>query len=256
MELYRFLCGSERNYQYVGYSGRKAFIVDPLDGEKIQSFLKKEGLHLQAILITHPHLDHWAGIRTFEGSGVPAYLYSADSDKVPYAPLVQVREGDVISFAHLKIFVLHLPGHHPDHLGFLIGRYLFVGDTLFSLGCGNTRFGGNLEDLYLSIWGRLRWMDPSFYLLFGHDYALPNQRFAQGIEPENPEILEVPLSSSDEPPPLRTLGEELKVNPFLRCDEMSVITGVRRKKEDLSIGGEPREVFYALRRLRDEFRGN
>jgi hypothetical protein len=52
------------------------------------------------------------------------------------------------------------------------------------------------------------------------------------------------------------LGEELKVNPFLRCDEMSVITGVRRKKEDLSIGGEPREVFYALRRLRDEFRGN
>jgi len=254
MELFRFLTGSERNYQYIGVSGNEAFVVDPLEGDKIRDLLRRKGLRLRAILITHTHFDHWMGIHSFEGSGIPAYLHAEGLGKVPYEPLCKVGEGDWISLGGVKIFVFHLPGHHPDHLGFLADRYLFVGDTLFSLGCGNTRFGGNLEELYRSIWGRLRWMDPSLYLLFGHDYASLNLRFAQAIERDNPELLRVPVSLTEDPPPLRTLGDELRVNPFLRCDQEGVIAGIRSYKKDLSDSLSPREVFYILRELRDQFR--
>lgn len=227
--------------------------MDPLDGVKIQQYLRRFNLDPYAILLTHTHPDHWSGLDAFRSLNVPLYVHPEGARRISYPSIEVVSEGDAIPFAGEWIQVFHAPGHHFDHLLFLLGNFLFVGDTLFALGCGNTRFGGNLEDLYRSIWCRIRWFEGEFYLLFGHDYAATNQRFALACDPDNEAIRTYPIPDPTSLPPLRTLAEEREANPFLRSHDNSLILGVERLLERPLPKRDPRTVFFALRQLRDRF---
>ena len=96
-----------------------------------------------------------------------------------------VREGDSVKVGKLTANVIETPGHTLGHIAYwLHGEKLaFVGDTLFSIGCGRV-IEGKPEMMWASL-KKLRDLpnDTEFYC--GHEYTAANIKFARTIEPNN-----------------------------------------------------------------------
>lgn len=122
----------------------EAIIVDaPQDGERVLEALS-EG-HVNAIVVTHRHGDHWMSIDALKSAtGAPALCHEAERE--PYASKVDatLADGQEISVGELRVRVVHTPGHTPGSLCFVVGSHLISGDTLFPGGPGRT---GRPEDL-------------------------------------------------------------------------------------------------------------
>lgn len=95
------------------------------------------------VVQTHGHWDHvraWQDLRT--DPGVEIWGHAGDLDLFPEPADRQLSDGEVIDVGELEVEVIHLPGHTPGSLLFLVrgaGRaHLFSGDTLFPGGPGRT----------------------------------------------------------------------------------------------------------------------
>jgi len=147
-------------------SSRAAVVVDPGgDVPLILERLSSRGLAVEAILLTHGHLDHAGGVETLRealaGSGVQvpvigpeqsdAFLLSSVSAQAALFGLSGmrdaradrfVREGEVLTLAGRRLEVLCVPGHTPGHVVFLdrAASLLIAGDTLFAGSVGRTDF--------------------------------------------------------------------------------------------------------------------
>jgi hydroxyacylglutathione hydrolase len=123
----------ENCYVVFSRASKRAIIVDPgVEDPRIGDFIERNGLEVGAILNTHGHPDHTAA------NGRYAALYKAiviapkkDAAEQPAAPGRTVEDGETVAIDGLPVKVLHTPGHTPGSSCFLIGGYLFSGDTLF-----------------------------------------------------------------------------------------------------------------------------
>jgi glyoxylase-like metal-dependent hydrolase (beta-lactamase superfamily II) len=162
-----FVVGCERT--------REAVLIDP--GDEVDLLLgaaTEIDVQIQAILLTHAHLDHVTGVGAAKDAlGVPVYLHRDDlflyervveqgtmfGLKVREQPPVDVLyEGSPIHFGDYEVQVHHTPGHCPGGVCLQIGRkggagdHLFVGDTLFAGSIGRTDLpGGDYAVLMKSI---------------------------------------------------------------------------------------------------------
>jgi hydroxyacylglutathione hydrolase len=167
-----------------------------------------------------------------------------------------IEEGDLVDIGKQQIKVMHTPGHCPEHISLVLGENVFVGDTLFLSGCGNTKFGGNIDELYKSIAFKLRPLPESFKVFVGHDYSETNLRFALSVEPENKaaraklEEVKSAYSQGKESAPT-TIGEEKKYNPFFRFDVHELVIEMKKRKPSLE--NDPRAIFTELRELRNNW---
>ena len=173
-------------------SGR-AFLIDPgAESPELISFLQKKKLDLQAILITHAHIDHVGGVESIYAQfAAPVYYHAGDKflyedlamqaqlfgvtpkqlqatqPKVGEASLRQDQE-----FADGRIRVIHTPGHTPGSVCFhATGEQaiLFSGDTLFAGSIGRTDlWGGDYDQIIESIRVRLLALDDSVDVFPGH----------------------------------------------------------------------------------------
>jgi len=144
-------------YLVVDESAKRAVIVDPgADGDALAARLVAEGITVEAIWITHGHLDHVGGImgvrRAFPEA--PIWLHAADRplyDNVaaqartygipmesPPAPDRTWDEGDTVSLGGHHFRVVHLPGHAPGHVALVGDAHVFVGDVIFAGSVGRT----------------------------------------------------------------------------------------------------------------------
>lgn len=144
-----------------------AVVVDPGFGARdILSALQLEGLTARAVLLTHGHVDHIAGVGAVKqhfpdapiviGTHDAAMLTDADLNlSGPFGvPLTSppadrlVGEGDTLTFAGLTFDVLDLPGHSPGHVVYVVRGepVVFGGDVLFANGIGRTDFPGGSHD--------------------------------------------------------------------------------------------------------------
>jgi len=155
---------------------REAVLIDP--GDEVDDLLDaiaNAGLKVQAILLTHAHLDHVTGVgRAKAALQVPVWLhrddlplYEATVDQgrmfgfvVEQPPAVDrfYEAGRSLAFGEYVVDVLHTPGHCLGGVCLAIGRNdssgreLFVGDTLFAGSIGRTDLpGGNHPTLIRSI---------------------------------------------------------------------------------------------------------
>jgi len=149
-----------------------------------------------------------------------------------------------------------VPGHTVSHIAFWGHGALFCGDTLFSAGCGRM-FEGNPEQMNASL-NRLRELPPETQVFCGHEYTAANLRFALTVEPTNSAALDYQESvdrirAAGDPSLPSTLSLEIKVNPFLRCDNPSVRSAAESHAG--KVLAEPFEVFAVLRAWKDQFRG-
>lgn len=213
--------------------GDRVAIVDPGEAQPVQAWLAQQQLRIGAIIITHHHPDHTAGINKLlvqeHAAGhdaPPVYGPKAESDRI-----VQVTEplaeGDTftLDWLELTFAVLEVPGHTLGHIALHSPGMLLAGDTLFRGGCGRV-FEGTAAQMHNSL-ARLRNLPETTRVYAGHEYTQKNLVFARMVEPNNPDIArasaQVDTMRADGRPSLpTTLAEERLTNPFLRWDTPQV----------------------------------
>ncbi|MFJ4195998.1 MBL fold metallo-hydrolase [Pseudomonas sp. NPDC089534] len=200
-----FLDPASSTYSYVVYEadGGQCAIVDPVldyDGaagrtctaqaDKIIAFVHARGLQVQWLLETHAHADHLSAapyLRRALGGKIaigqaiskvqdvfkalfnlePEFRADGSQFDHLFAP------GESFMIGRLKATALHVPGHTPADMAYLIdGEQILVGDTLFMPDVGTARCdfpGGDAHQLFKSI-HKLLAFPASVKLYVCHDY--------------------------------------------------------------------------------------
>ena len=230
-------------------------VVDPGDARPVEAALERHGLALRAILVTHHHADHVGGVRELVARhAAPVWGPARETLPCEVQPL---DDGDVVSLENLglEFSVMAVPGHTLGHIAYAGHGALFCGDTLFSAGCGRL-FEGTPGQMLGSL-DRLAALADETLIYCAHEYTLSNLRFAAAADPENAAVQAamsrvVELRSRDEITLPSRLGEERRINPFLRCREQGVRTSAERHAGRTLAA--PAEVFAAVREWKDGFR--
>ena len=156
-------------------------VIDPGDNaDGIDREIRKAGLSLSMILITHGHFDHVLAVPGLlaKWPDIPVYVHKQEvnwegkGDQYmllgPVPNIKTVGEGDVIDFSGHPIQVLHTPGHSPGSVCYLVGDILFAGDTLFAGSCGRTDLpGGDPMEMLASL-RRLGRLEGDYTVYPGH----------------------------------------------------------------------------------------
>jgi hydroxyacylglutathione hydrolase len=228
--------------------------VDPGEAAPLIAVLERRGASLAAILLTHHHPDHIGGVPELTRRwNVP--VIGPDDARIENRTRT-VRDGERCELPDLGLGfeILQVPGHTVSHIAFLGHGALFCGDTLFSAGCGRM-FEGTPQQMSASL-ARLSELPPETQVYCGHEYTAANLKFALTVEPANADALEYrmrvdKLRASGLASLPSSMELEVKVNPFLRCRNLSV-----RAAAELHAGNslrEPSDVFGVLRAWKDQF---
>ncbi len=192
---------------YTVQSGGHLWVVDAgYEPGPLLALIEQSGLTPEAIVLTHAHSDHIAGIREVleKYPGVPIWIAEQEQDWLAdpelnlsaylgqgvTAPAASrlLHEGDVLKLGESAWRVLHTPGHSPGGLTFVCdaANVALVGDALFAGSIGRTDFPGSSHGVLVeSIQNKL--------------YALPDaMRVLPGHGPET------------------TIGREKRSNPFVQ----------------------------------------
>ncbi|QHS09849.1 hydroxyacylglutathione hydrolase [Sinimarinibacterium sp. NLF-5-8] len=244
------------NYIWALIEDDRTVIVDPGDAAPVLTFLQECHLTLDAVLITHHHLDHIGGIADLIALH-PAPVYGARADAARLPGVTDwLDDGDRLTLLGQHFEVFAVPGHTRGHIAYYCAsaKVLLCGDTLFSAGCGRL-FEGTPEQLHASL-TRLAALPDDTQVLCTHEYTLGNLAFAAAVEPENRAIedhlAQVRRWRAQGQPSLPSrIALEKRINPFLRTAKSEV----RAAAEGRHGAPLPSEVtvLAALRAWKDEF---
>ena len=126
-------------------------VIDPALSQTVVKYLKVNNLNLEAILQTHHHSDHIGGTRELikEWPNVKVIASSKEKDRIPFQNF-SVIGGDHLYLLDQEVQVIEVIGHTSSHIAFYLnngGPVLFIGDTLFSAGCGRI-FEGTFKQMF------------------------------------------------------------------------------------------------------------
>ncbi|KZT10637.1 Metallo-hydrolase/oxidoreductase [Laetiporus sulphureus 93-53] len=203
--VYTFFERATSTWQYIIVDPHTsdAVVIDPVldydassgsvtteTADGLLSFIHHNKLTIHRILETHAHADHLTAAQYFKhqlGGQIPVCIgqrigqvqktfapkYGFDDPSVFENTFdCFFKDDEQFGLGKLSCRVMHLPGHTPDHVGYLIGKAVFTGDSIFNPDVGSARAdfpGGNAEDLYASM-RRLLSLPPDYRLFVGHDY--------------------------------------------------------------------------------------
>lgn len=159
------------NYLIIDEDTNDAVLIDCSDPrEEFVKEIKKTGVKLKYILLTHGHFDHILGVDKFkEVFGVDAYISTEDLPQVRTSPeMIKMftgfsvsgvktinhftKDGEEFTFGNTKIKVIATAGHTEGGLCYLIENKLFSGDTLFYQSVGRCDLpGGDLRQIIHSV---------------------------------------------------------------------------------------------------------
>jgi glyoxylase-like metal-dependent hydrolase (beta-lactamase superfamily II) len=146
----------ENCYLVSDRAANASVFVDPgAEGDRLAAMVERSGTALEAIWLTHAHLDHVGAIAELKRRwNVPVYLHPLDEplyraaerqaalyglafEQPPPADRT-LGDGDVMTIGGLRFDVMHAPGHAPGHVVFHGHGVAFVGDCLFAGSIGRT----------------------------------------------------------------------------------------------------------------------
>lgn len=182
---------AENTYFYIDSNSKSGFLIDPgAQAGLIYDAIVRNGWHIEKILLTHGHFDHFGAAELLREKLVaPIYIYSPDARYLTDTylnlsansgePMIvphyeELYDGEIIRLkanSGFNLKVISTPGHTPGSVVFYSPeeRVAFVGDTLYQHGPGLTNFpGGNRAELENSIVNKVLTLPEDTLLLSGH----------------------------------------------------------------------------------------
>lgn len=225
-------------------------LISTTSADNLLALIAKEGYTITYILETHVHADHLTAAKYLQNK-----LTAIQGGKKPQIGIgkrissVQERfagkygisktewdgafdhyfeDDEVFKFGELEGKAIHLPGHTPDHLGYLIGSNVFCGDSIFNTDVGSARCdfpGGDANALFNSA-QKLLSLPGDYRIYTGHDY------------PPHAEGRKDPL-------PYMTVSDQLDRNKHLKKGTTEEQFVTWRKERDASLA-PPRLLHQSL----------
>jgi len=226
--------------------------IDAPEAAPVEAALAKTGWRLTDILVTHHHNDHTAGIGELKARHKCRVVAPrAEAQRIAHVDET-VAGGDKVAVGALAAQVIDTPGHTAGHISYFFPaeKLVFVGDTLFSIGCGRV-IEGTPEMMWDSLL-KLRALPDDTRFYCGHEYTAANIRFAKTIEPNNKALAArgaevAKLLAAGKPTIPATIAAEKAANPFLRADDAEVANAV-------GLGEAPAwKVFAEIRQRKNRF---
>lgn len=211
-------------------------VVDPAVADPVLAAATERGWTITDIWNTHWHPDHTGGNAAIkESTGCTITGPAAEAARIPTLDIT-VTGGDTVRLGNHVAAVWDVPAHTAGHIAyhFADDGAIFVGDTLFAMGCGRL-FEGTAEQMFANM-QRLAALDDATRVYCAHEYTLSNARFAVTVEPANSALakrlaaVETARSAGDATVPT-TIGEERATNPFLRANSATELGRIRALKD-------------------------
>src|SRR6188768_1133259 len=253
---------SLRNFHYLIACSEtgEALIVDPLNASQCLTAARDRGFSITQILNTHEHRDHTDGNADVVAATRAKVLAHAGAAGIIGGVDRGLARGDVIKIGRtVELEVLDTPGHTRSHVCLFAhgdSPALFCGDTLFNAGAGNCHNGGDPELLYETFVNQLAHLPDATRVFPGHEYMARNLAFTLDREPGNRDAaaaLDATKALKPEDARVTTIGEEKRVNAFLRLQNPEVIARLREKFPEMGEKPDARTVFVKLRELRNSW---
>jgi hydroxyacylglutathione hydrolase len=188
MRVQQLKLGPMDNFSYLAWDEetKDAAVIDPAwQPEKLLAFVKKEGLNLHCVLLTHGHPDHVNAVDSLAaGAGLPVYLHEADYFMLEARPagLKTVADGEQVQAGSLRLGVLHTPGHTPGSVCYTGPGAVFTGDTLFIGECGRVDLPGSSAEALYDSFVKLAALPDEATVYPGHSYNGDTSTF--GVQKE------------------------------------------------------------------------
>jgi hydroxyacylglutathione hydrolase len=252
IQIHQFPCLQD-NYGFLAHdpeSGETAAIDTPEAG-KILAAAAEKGWKITQIWNTHWHGDHAGGNPEIVKATGATVIGPDEVKRLGHAPDRVVKEGDAVFLGKIKARVLDVGGHTNGHIAYVLDseKIAFVGDALFSLGCGRM-FEGQPAQFWASL-SKLAALPDDTTIYCAHEYTASNAKFALHVDGDNPTLkaraAEVEaLRAAGKPTVPSMLRDEKAANPFLRAPALKTKIGMA--------GASDAEAFAALRKMKDDFR--
>lgn len=255
LEVYQISCLSD-NYGYLVHdaSSGTTIAIDTPEVAPILKALDEKGWTLTHIFNTHHHYDHAGGnLELKEKTGCTIFGPSDERVEIPGRDRA-VGGGDQVVLADGKVVadVIDVGGHTVGHIAYVFegADLAFVGDALFTLGCGRM-FEGTPDQMWAGL-ARLRALPDATKVYCAHEYTEANLAFALSVEPGNSDLLArskviLSLRKDGKPTVPSTIGEEKQTNPFLRPESENLQATIGKP------GASMVDIFAETRRLKDNF---
>ncbi len=214
----------------------ETMVVDPAQAEPVLAEAEARGWKIDAIWNTHWHPDHTGGNAAIKAAtGCTVIAPAAEAARIPTADRL-VSEGDEVRLGDHVARVMEVPAHTAGHIAyhFADDDVVFVGDTLFAMGCGRL-FEGTAAQMFANM-QRLGALPGETRVYCAHEYTQSNGRYALVAEPDNAAIRDRMdavdrARAAGEATVPTTIALEAATNPFLRAGSVEVLAERRAAKD-------------------------
>jgi hydroxyacylglutathione hydrolase len=218
-------------------TSEETIVIDPAVAAPVLAEAAKLGWTITQIWNTHWHPDHTGGNAEIKAAtGCTITGPAAEFGRIPTLD-VQVCEGDRTALGDAHADVIEVPAHTAGHIAYYFANHgiIFVGDTLFALGCGRL-FEGTAAQMFANM-QRLSALPDNTQVYCAHEYTQSNGRYALVAEPDNQALIArmVDIDAArlrGEATVPTTIGLERETNPFMRANSVEQLAQRRKAKDD------------------------
>lgn len=211
-------------------------VIDPAVASPVLEAASARGWTISQIWNTHWHPDHVGGNAEIKAAtGCTVTGPAAEAAKIDTLD-VHVRGNDIATIGGLRAEVWDVPAHTAGHIAYYLpsAGVIFVGDTLFAMGCGRL-FEGTAAQMYDNM-QRLAALDGATKAYCAHEYTLSNGKFALAMDPDNADIQArmaqvTAMRERGEPTVPTTIAQERATNPFMRAGSVEELARLRAAKD-------------------------
>jgi hydroxyacylglutathione hydrolase len=211
-------------------------VVDPAVSEPVLAAAAERGWTIGQIWNTHWHGDHVGGNADIKAAtGCLITGPAAEAGKIPTLDRL-VGEGDYVAIGGHVARVMAVPAHTAGHIAYHLAddHIVFVGDTLFAMGCGRL-FEGTAAQMFDNM-ARFAALPGDTAVYCAHEYTQSNGRFALAADPGNAAIADrMAAVDAARARGLATvptsIGLERETNIFMRAPTVDALAQLRTAKD-------------------------